>query len=152
MKNYIYIDESGDIGYTEKSSKYFILTAICVTDEVVLSRIARSVHRSKLSKDKKEMLHAYRESDSIKNKILDKINGVEYKIVYVCNDKSKIKNEDLYLYSLSKMADFFLDKYTEIVLVSKRDSRKSYVEKIRKVFESKGLKIEIQLVADQQVS
>jgi hypothetical protein len=38
MKNkYIYIDESGDTGYTKKSTRYFILTGVIVN--VVLARM-----------------------------------------------------------------------------------------------------------------
>ena len=47
---YAYIDESGDTGYRNKSSKYFILTAVVVDDPFILKRIARDIHKFKQDK------------------------------------------------------------------------------------------------------
>lgn len=67
MENkYIYIDESGDIGYTKKSTRYFILTAVIVDDCLFLGRIAKSVYKLKRDKKKRNIIHAYIESDKIK--------------------------------------------------------------------------------------
>jgi len=53
MKNkYIYIDESGDTGYTKKSTRYFILTGVIVEDCFVLSRIAKEIYKHKNNKGK----------------------------------------------------------------------------------------------------
>jgi hypothetical protein len=51
MENkYIYIDESGDTGYTKKSTRYFILTAVIVNDPFVLKRIVKDMHKFKTRK------------------------------------------------------------------------------------------------------
>lgn len=53
---YIYIDESGDTGYTKKSTRYFILTAVIVDDSFVLRRTAKNVHKGKRDKKKSEYI------------------------------------------------------------------------------------------------
>ena len=73
----IYIDESGDTGYTKKSTRYFILTAVIVDDPFVLRRIAKSVHKGKRDKKKANILHAYSEIDSTKNKLIKNLADID---------------------------------------------------------------------------
>jgi len=44
-RRYIFIDESGDFGFSPKSSRYITLCAIIVSDKVVLERIPRRTRR-----------------------------------------------------------------------------------------------------------
>ena len=50
-----YLDESGDTGYTNKSTKYFIVNAINTDDIKALRHIAKKVQRYK--KDKKAKIN-----------------------------------------------------------------------------------------------
>ena len=80
MENkYIYIDESGDTGYTKKSTRYFILTAVIVGDPFVLRRIAKNVYKTKIDKKSNGILHAYMETNKVRSKIINNIKDINIK-------------------------------------------------------------------------
>lgn len=75
--DYLYacIDESGDTGYTKKSSRYFIVTAVLTDDIIKLRRIAKDIHKYKIDKRKASTLHAYKETKIVKNKFIEKLKN-----------------------------------------------------------------------------
>lgn len=66
-------DESGDTGYTKKSTRYFIVSVIIVDNLNVLRRIVKDIHLFKKSKHRDSMLHAYKESEIVRNKLAKKL-------------------------------------------------------------------------------
>ncbi len=55
--NYIYIDESGDLGFSEKGSEYFVMSAIVINDEGThnqFRRIPKKIRQRKLKKSFKK--------------------------------------------------------------------------------------------------
>ncbi len=96
---YIYIDESGDTGYTKKSTKYFILTAVIIDNPFVLNRIVGDIHKFKINKKKTNMIHSNTENYIVKNKLIKKLLALKY-ISCKCFvfDKSKIKKRSLCLW------------------------------------------------------
>ncbi len=42
-----YLDESGDLGRTKKSTQYFIVTAVCTNDIKSLRHVAKVTQRQK---------------------------------------------------------------------------------------------------------
>jgi hypothetical protein len=138
---HIYIDESGDTGYTKKSTRYFILTAVIVDDPFVLRRIAKSVYRSKVDKKKHNMLHSFRESDRVRLKLVHEIEGMEISCVAFVLDKKKIFEKDSYIYLLSKLIEYFLTLNHKSIVLAKIDTRKSYNNKIKEMFSKKGLNL-----------
>ena len=79
MNNISYIiDESGDTGYTKKSSRYFIITAIHTTDFNVMRLIAKKIHRNKKDKKKRNGLHAHFESYQTKHKLITLLKNQLY--------------------------------------------------------------------------
>ena len=52
-KAYIYIDESGDLGLSRKSSKVLVISALLTTDPGQLDRIIKNARRYKFSKELK---------------------------------------------------------------------------------------------------
>lgn len=142
MENkYIYIDESGDTGYTKKSTRYFILTSVIVDDPFVLSRIAKSVYRSKVDKGKHNMLHSYRETDRVRLKLVHEIEAIEITCVAFVLDKKKIFKKDSYTYLLSKLVEYFSLLNHRHIILAKIDTRKSYNNKIKEIFNKKGLNL-----------
>lgn len=141
MKLQICIDESGDTGYSKKSSKYFITCAVCIDRLDILRRIARDAHRRKYKKKKGNMLHAYAETNQLKNTLVKKLLNLEniHCVAYVA-EKSKIQTKDIYLYATEKIATHFENKDVEIIIVSKRDTRKSYNQKVIDIYKSHNLK------------
>ncbi len=55
--NYIYIDESGNLGFSKKGSKYFVISAIVINDEETqkkFKRIPKKIRQRKLKKSLKK--------------------------------------------------------------------------------------------------
>lgn len=134
------IDESGDTGHTSKSSKYFVLCAVGVENLDTLRKVARDVHRSKYKKKKGNTLHAYKENEIVKNKIVTKMSKLSIECVACVLDKQSNRVEDLYLKATDILADYFANKSVELVIVARKDNRKSYAEKIMKVYDSREIK------------
>lgn len=56
--NYIFIDESGDLGFSKRGSKYFIISAVLIQDEKTLKefeRIPKKIRQRKLKKSMKKL-------------------------------------------------------------------------------------------------
>jgi hypothetical protein len=135
MENkYIYIDESGDTGYTKKSTKYFILTAVMVDNPFVLRRIAKSVYKTKIDKEKSNMLHAYSENRKTKNILIKKLNNTEIQCVAFVLDKTNIHIKDPYLYLLEQAATFFFKLNVYSIILARKDTRNRYNKYIVDMF------------------
>ena len=91
-RRFIFIDESGDFGFSDKSSHHITLSAIVVSDKVALERVPRRVRRylGKSAKNGSE-LKFHRSEDSVKRKILSAFSSLpDAKIVCIIVDKRKV--------------------------------------------------------------
>jgi hypothetical protein len=141
-KKNIYIDESGDTGYTKKSTRYFILTAVVVGDPFVLMRVVKNIYKFKLSKKRTSILHTYNEDNVVKNKLAKEMREKDLKCIVFILDKNKIFVKDPYRYLLNKIIIYFSTlKVTQITL-AKRDTRKSYNKNIINLFHSSGMELQ----------
>ncbi len=141
MENkYTYIDESGDTGYTKKSTRYFILTAVIVFDPVILRRVAKEIHNFKLHKKKLITLHTNKESDVVKNKIIKKVIGLDIKCIALVIDKIAVNKDDLYAYGLEILGYFFQKEQINDITIAKRDTRPSYNKRIISILNVLGVK------------
>ena len=80
----IYIDESGDLGFTKRSSAYFIIAALIVRDSLTIQRCFAKVRRNKLKKKYRE-LPEFKFNNSgnvIKERILTCIASADIDIGY----------------------------------------------------------------------
>jgi len=141
MEKIAYIDESGDTGYTKKSTRYFILTAVIVDDAFMLRRIAKNVYKHKKDKKGVNMLHAYNESDKVKNRLVEEIEQVKIECVVFTLDKSKIYKKDPYMHLLEKLVKYFKEISINHIVLAKIDTRKSYNNKIKDLFIVNNLKL-----------
>lgn len=134
------IDESGDTGYSKMSSKYFVLCAIITDNPDSLRRLARDIHRKKYKKKKGNILHAYAESDELKNRLVRKLEELEHVSCVACVvKKQKFQNVDLYVYATKQLASYLQKQGVEVVVVAKRDTRKSYNEHVLNIYKDHGL-------------
>lgn len=132
---YGYIDESGDTGKSKKSSLNFILTAVLVNNENTLPHIARKVFRSKIKhKDRVNMLHANKNSESVHRAIIKQLKDIDYKIV-INNNKDYLESLEEILQELSKLG-------VEKVYLATRDGRKKIVD----IIDNLGIKFGIEIV------
>ncbi len=151
MENkYIYIDESGDTGYTKKSTRYFILTALIVDDIFVLRRIAKKVHKSKVNKKKSSMLHAYKETNRVRDRLVKEIKSININCIVFVLDKKEKQVKDSYFYLLEKLAKYFSKiKVTQIVL-AKKETRSRYNQKIIDMFKSYDIDLILSIPIDEK--
>src|SRR3990167_9332576 len=65
---YMYIDERGDLGFDQKSSKFLVISALMIDDYRELDRIIKNMRRNKFKKELAKMseLKAYKLYDYIK--------------------------------------------------------------------------------------
>ena len=95
---YMYLDESGDLGFNEKSSKFIIISALVVDDYRELDRIIKNMRRNKFKKELSKMneLKAYKIYDPIRIHMLKKLNSVSnVKVFYVILEKRKVFSDYL---------------------------------------------------------
>lgn len=144
MNIYYLIDESGDVGYTRKSSKFFILTGLAVGDINPIRLIAKKVHLHKKDKKKQNGLHAYSETIQIKNKITKMVKKLNICCYVKLVDKEKIKLEDAYLYALGEFIKFISAiKAEHNVIIARKDTRKSYNQNICNIFIKNNIVIKL---------
>lgn len=139
---YIFLDESGDLGFSKKSSRWFLVTIAISKDARCIEKIVRKVWRS-LRKKYKHIgeLHASNEKDITRSKMLHMI--MEYsdiKIMTVILDKSKVyidlQNQKNYLYNFTANIllerlhnrDIFTHGETIDLIVDRKDTKKSLRE------------------------
>ena len=140
---YAYIDESGNSGFTKKSSKYFILTAILVEDDRVLSRVARKVYqKSQMAKLGKDQLHATDDSDKVKKFLIDHLSKVKYNVVYITVKKNKILT-DCYLDSLIVLFKKLKNNGVDFIYLASKDNRKHVRDSIREICISLKMQITV---------
>lgn len=93
---HVYLDESGDLSFdfTKKgTSKFFIITILMVENKVILDRLIKKVNlevvRMSKGKSTPNMLHASKQSDKIRIKLLKELILKDVQIDYICIDKTK---------------------------------------------------------------
>lgn len=111
---YIFLDESGDLGFKKSSSKWFIFTIAIVSDHRLLERVVKKIWRPLKKKHKKlGELHAYRADDITRTRMLQKLNELkDLKVLCIILNKKKVhidlQNQKNYLYNYT--ANILLDR------------------------------------------
>lgn len=121
---YIFLDESGDLGFKKTSSKWFLFTIAITSDPRALERVVKRVWRQ-LKKQHKRLgeLHASHEKDITRKRVLKMLNEVnDFKVLCVILNKQKVyidlQNQKNYLYNYT--ANILLDRlHTREVLKTK---------------------------------
>lgn len=97
MPIYVYIDESGDLGFhPEKSSTHLIVTALFVSDPLKLDRIIKNVRRNTFKKEikKSSEIKGSKLNETIIKRLLVKLNEIQdIKIIYIIAEKRNLKTE-----------------------------------------------------------
>ena len=93
MKNrFIAIDESGDLGAGEKTSNFFVLCGFFYSDENIDRKIRKFITKINQNKSGNHInfLHAHRDSDKVKLKLVKFLNTLDFRVVaVVVNKKGK---------------------------------------------------------------
>ena len=136
MKKYIYIDESGDLGFSKKSSKYFILSAFVLESPKTIKKIIKNMRRNKFKKQLKKVteLKASSSSKDVRKYLLEKINAVKNaQIFHIILEKQKvgslylIENKDkLYNYVAGKLAEIITFDGIDLDIIVDKSKKKIF--------------------------
>ncbi|MEK7118948.1 MAG: DUF3800 domain-containing protein [Patescibacteria group bacterium] len=111
---YIFLDESGDLGFKKSSSKWFVFTIAITSDPRSLERAVKKVWRPLRKKYKTQgELHAYRANDITRTRLLRRLHELnDLHVLCVVLNKKKVyvdlQNQKNYLYNYT--ANILLDR------------------------------------------
>lgn len=93
---YIFLDESGDLGFDwkkQKTSRYFLITTVFVESKRPLEKIVRKIFAAMSKKERKAMhgcLHCYKAHPRIRQKLLTEVNQLDLSIMTISLNKKKV--------------------------------------------------------------
>ncbi|MBU4480493.1 DUF3800 domain-containing protein [Patescibacteria group bacterium] len=143
---HIFLDESGDLGFKKRSSKWFLFTVVVIDNKRKLEKIIKKVRKTLKKKYKNvNELHSYHCDEITRKRVLKKLAELEnLKIFCVVLNKQKVyvdlQNQKNYLYNYT--ANILLDRLhnKDIIPTDKHINicidRKDTKKKIRENFES----------------
>lgn len=111
---YIFLDESGDLGFKKASSKWFLFTIAIVSAPRSLERVVKKIWRPLKKKHKRlGELHAYHADDITRKRMLKQLSEIsDLKVLCVVLNKQKVyvdlQNQKNYLYNYT--ANILLDR------------------------------------------
>jgi undecaprenyl pyrophosphate synthase len=120
---FIYIDESGDLGFDyskNKTSKYFVITFLFTQDKRVIDKVVKLIFKEFKKKHLKRhpgTLHCYKESPSTRKKLLKRLVEKNITIMTVYLNKEKVytdmpaEKHILYNFVTNILLDRALSKY-----------------------------------------
>jgi len=128
--SYIFLDESGDLGFNfskSKTSRFFIISVLFIHDKRPLEKVVKNTHSAlkKVHKKRGGTLHSYKESPTTRIRLLRSLNTYELKIMTICLDKSKVYTK------LQEEKDILYNYVTNILL--DRIFTKKLVDKNQKI-------------------
>ena len=139
--SYLYIDESGDLGTKQGSSKYFVMAAIKVEDSKKLEKIIKKTRRSFTKKmlTSNEIKGGNLPYD-LKIKILKKLKNIDYEVYIIVFDKEnryKIgygDNKKAYDILASRLAELInIDKPT-FIFIDKSKNKQEEIDSFNELF------------------
>ncbi|MBS3092188.1 DUF3800 domain-containing protein [Candidatus Pacearchaeota archaeon] len=134
MLKYMFLDESGDLGFGVKSSRFFTVTLlVCeIHEEQELQRIIKKIRQRILKKKLKQATEIKwnNSSEEIKQRIFQRLEKINFEVFTIILDKSKVydylkeKKHKLYNY-LSKLiiAECSIDGKFELIVDRSKGKR-----------------------------
>jgi len=150
---YIFLDESGDLGFNfrkKKTSKFFIITCLFVVNKRLIEKKVRKTHAELKRKYKKRfgVLHAVKEKPTVRRRLLKRLNERNCVIMTIYLNKKRVytrlQEEKAVLYNY--VANILLDRIYSKKLVpigkkieliaSKRETNKFLNKNFRRYLNS----------------
>lgn len=172
MSQYIFLDESGDLGFNpkKKNSQYFVVTILSTKNKNSIEKIVKNVHGSLRKKVKRlsgGILHAYKEKPVTRKRLLKKLAEKQCTIMTIYLNKSKVythlKEEKhvLYNYVTNILLDRIMTKRlvdldgVVFLIAAKRETNKflnnNFRDYLKKQIKDKhGIKIEVDIKASNE--
>lgn len=129
---HIFLDESGDLGFSEGSSKWFLFTILLTDKHRRVEKVIKKIHKG-LRKKYKNVgeLHAYHTQDVTRRRLLKRLSELDdLKVLCVLLNKKKVyldlQNQNNYLYNYT--ANILLDRLHNRDLVSGNEVIKLFID------------------------
>ena len=93
---YIFMDESGDLGFNfkkKKTSKYFVIAFLFIKNKKPIERIIKKLFAnfSKMEvRNRGGVIHAFKEKPTTRQKLLTSLNEKDISIISIYLNKSKV--------------------------------------------------------------
>lgn len=87
---FIYLDESGNLGFSEKSGEFFVVAALCCEEEKIVDRCIKKARTGLSKKYKKTEMKFSNSSDVTRRRVLSCISKRDISISYLCVKKEWI--------------------------------------------------------------
>jgi len=128
---HIFLDESGDLGFKPKSSKWFIFTIVLTNNHKKIEKVIKNIRKGLKKKYKLKELHAYHSDEITKHKMLKKLSQLEdLKILCIILNKKKVyvdlQNQKNYLYNYT--ANILLDRLHNKKLIETDELISLYID------------------------
>lgn len=129
---YIFLDESGDLGFKKTSSKWFLFTIAILSNQKALEKITKKIWRNLRKKHKKlGELHAYHADNVTRKRFLENIKDIkDLKILTTILNKQKVyidlQNQKNYLYNYT--ANILLERLHLSGVLESNESIHLYVD------------------------
>ncbi len=107
----IFIDESGDLGFTDKGSGYFIIALLATSNPEHVQRTIRRVRDTIKSRRKPAELHWHSSSDLVRSRLLRRLAMLDIELHLLILDKKSVseylheKKDRLYHYLAGLIID-----------------------------------------------
>src|SRR3989344_755476 len=130
---YIFLDESGDLGFKKTSSKWFLFTLVAIDEPRKLDKIIKKARKSLKKKHKHRFseLHAYHCDDITRIRILKSLAEIDIFIVTTILNKKKVhvdlQNQKNYLYNFT--ANIILDRLINKNIIDEKSVTSLLVDK-----------------------
>jgi hypothetical protein len=110
---YIFLDESGDLGFKPTSSKWFLFTIVLTNDHKKIEKVIKGIRKGLKKKFKLKELHAYHSNAITKHPMLKRLSELDdFKVMCIVLNKKKVyvdlQNQKNYLYNYT--ANILLDR------------------------------------------
>lgn len=129
---YIFLDESGDLGFSEQSSHWFVLTVVLTNNHRRIEKCVKKIHRGLNKKYKKiKELHAYHSDAITKKRALRLLLEVDDLQIYcIILNKKKVyidlRNQKNYLYNYT--ANILLDRIHSKGIIKNNNKALIYID------------------------
>ncbi len=128
---YIFLDESGDLGFKEKSSNWFIFTIVLTNNHRKIEKVIKNIRKGLSKKYKLKELHAYHSNAVTKHKMLKKLSELEdLKVLCIILNKKKVyidlQNQKNHLYGYT--ANILLDRLHNKNIIKTNEPISLYID------------------------
>ena len=154
-EKYIFLDESGDLGVSDNSSKFFVITLLITSDKKSIENKLKK-YKAKLIRKKKfqklNEIKANNSDDEVRFQVLNIINSSEVEIYAIIVNKitfyNKSYNKKFKLYNYLTniiIAESNLNGKKVHLIIDKRIQNKTLLEEFNNQIKSKNSKINLEI-------